>query len=270
MPLTIVVRGGGDLASGVVLRCARAGWRVFVLELPQPVAVRRYVSFAQAVFDGAVTIEGVTGVRTADLSSALSLADQGAVPVMVDPEMRLIDGLAADVLVDARMIKKKVDEPRRINGLTIGLGPGFEAGVNCDVVVETMRGPSLGRVYWDGMAAKDTGMPDAVGRYQNERVLRAPADGVVKSIAKIGDRVKAGDPILKVGDEMLAAPFDGVLRGVIQDGLKVAASMKVGDVDPRDNPDLCFLVSDKALAIGGGVLEAILSRRDLRERMWSP
>jgi xanthine dehydrogenase accessory factor len=267
MTLRILVRGGGDLASGVVLRLARAGWQVFILELPQPLAVRRSVSFSQAVYDGQITVEGVSARLADTITVAEELVGYGLVAVMVDPEMETIKLLAPDVMVDARMLKVFVDATRW-SKLDIGLGPGFKAGENTDAAIETKRGPDLGRVYWSGGPAEDTGLPDSVGTYRSERVIRAPEAGKVELMAKIGDQVDAGTPIIAINGHSLYASFSGVLRGLIQDGLMVPAGLKIGDLDPRNEPDLCYRVSDKALAVGGGVLEAILTKAELRRKMW--
>jgi xanthine dehydrogenase accessory factor len=268
MGLRIVIRGGGDLASGVVLRLVRAGWQVFVLEIDRPLAVRRSVSFAQAVYDGQIVVEGVVGRMVTRPGDEEKITKAGMPAVMVDPNLETLPRLHPDVLVDARMLKQKVQFSPSLTQLDIGLGPGFETGVNCHAVIETRRGPNLGRVYWHGGADLDTGIPDAVGVYKDERVLRAPIAGKIQVLAKIGDILAAGSPVAAIDDRMVTAPFPGVLRGVIHNGLVVTAGIKIGDLDPRSDPNLCFRVSDKALAVGGGVLEAILTKAELRGRMW--
>lgn len=269
MSLRVIVRGGGDLASGVILRLARIGCDVYVTELEQPLAVRRLVSFSQAIYAGAITIEGVKAKRVEDFAGAIGTARMGEVPVMVDPECKLQQILQPDVLIDARM-SKQMQVEKKIPGLmTVGLGPGFTAPLNCDCVIETKRGPFLGRAIWDGSAEKDTGLPDRVGDHQEDRVLRAPLDGRLVAHIEIGSLLKKNQLIAEIAGQAVLSPFDGVLRGLIQPGLWVPAGLKIGDVDPRSDPRLCWLVSDKALAIGGGVLEAVLSRVELREKtLW--
>jgi len=264
----ILLRGGGDLASGVALRLRHAGFGVIIAELPQPLAVRRAVSFAEAVYAGQITVEDITARRAETPAEALSLTQQGLIAVIVDPQAAMLDEGQFTALVDARLTKLPPDSvPAGYTALssaplTIGLGPGFTAGENVHAVVETQRGHTLGRVYWTGSASADSGLPEGDPR----RVLRAPADGVLIAHAEIGAHVKAGQVLAEiqtVGHHGLRStvhsPFKGVLRGLIHPGIQVSKSMKIGDVDPRDNPDYCFLVSDKALSIGGGVLEALMS-----------
>jgi xanthine dehydrogenase accessory factor len=259
MTLRILVRGGGDLATGAALRCFRAGWKVCVTELPQPLSVRRTVSFSQAIFDGAIQVEEVHAVRVAGGDALVQALEVGQLPVLVDPGADICAQFHPDVMVDGRMAKVAGPMDFAYSCFVIGLGPGFTAGQNCQAVVETLRGPTLGRVYWSGQAAADTGVPERVGAYQLERVLRAPQAGVVQAHARIGAHVATGQALAQVGEAMVVAPFAGVLRGLIQDGVRVAQGTKIGDVDPRDDPALCQMVSDKALAVGGGVLEAVLT-----------
>lgn len=265
--LKILVRGGGDLASGVAVRLHRAGWQVVVAELPQPLAVRRYVSFAQAVYDGSITIEGVTGERVSGLDEAQVVLENGRLPVIVDAELTILQGFAPHVLVDGRMRKKQPETGIGAAALVIGLGPGFSAGKDCHAVVETNRGPFLGRVIWEGQAQEDTGQPERVGNYRGERVLRAPGGGIIDPMVEIGAHVRRGEVIARVGGEPVTAAFDGVLRGLAHGGLTVHKGEKIGDVDPRDDARLCWMVSDKSLSVGGGVLEAILSWKPIRQAL---
>ncbi|MCX6550667.1 MAG: selenium-dependent molybdenum cofactor biosynthesis protein YqeB [Acidobacteria bacterium] len=258
----VVLRGGGDLATGVALRLYRAGLIVIITELARPLAVRRTVCFSEAVYEGSWTVEGFTATRTATLADAIALADAGGIPVLVAPSLVSLFARSIDVLVDARLIKQAPETDRSVAPLVIGLGPGFIAGHDCHAVVETMRGHTLGRVYWSGSALPDTATPEGDPR----RVLRAPADGEVVPHAEIGDTVGPDQVVAHVGGESVACPFGGILRGLIRPGAVVSRGTKIGDIDPRGSRDHCFLVSDKALAIGGGVLEAILTRASLRPR----
>ena len=258
---TVLVRGGGDLATGIVWRLTRSGWPVVVTELARPLAVRRTVSLSSAVTDGEVTIEGMIGRRcdlepdqTGGLSWALSLPAQGMVPVVVSPEL---PSLTYWAVVDARMAKHNIDTRIDDAMAVIGVGPGFSAGVDCHAVVETQRGHHLGRVLWEGSAAPNTGTPGVVEGRGRERVLRAPVAGTVKWRTGIGDLVTTGQVLGSVGGHDIGAPFEGVVRGLILDGSTVAAGLKIGDVDPRLDPSTCHQISDKALAIGGGVVEAL-------------
>ena len=265
--MRILVRGGGDLASGVVVRLHRAGWQVIVAELPQPLAVRRNVSFAEAVYAGSIAVEEVPARLVDNLAGAESAFSQGAVPVIVDPSLSLLDAYAPQVLIDGRMRKKSPEVGLTVAPLVIGLGPGFTASKDCHAVIETNRGPFLGRVIWEGQAQADTGIPESMGNFSAERVLRAPVEGMLESRADIGEHVVRGDVIALVAGQPVLAPFDGVLRGLAHPGLMVKKDEKIGDVDPRDDPRLCWLVSDKALSVGGGVLEAILTWKPIREHL---
>ena len=255
----ILIRGGGDLASGVALRLQHAGFRIIITELSQPLAVRRKVAFAEAVYEGEITIEDVTGRRAQSANEAYAFLEQGLIAVLVDPNADILTEGGFAALVDARLIKQPPEEPPASAPLAIGLGPGFTAGENVEAVIETQRGHTLGRVYWKGSANADSGQPEGDPR----RVLRAPAEGVLRAFAEIGEHLEAGQVIAEVAGVAIQAPFKGVLRGLMHPGIHVSQGMKLGDVDPRDRPDFCFLVSDKALAIGGGVLEALMARSAL-------
>ncbi len=268
MESIVLIRGGGDLASGVALRLHRAGLKVIVTEIAQPLAVRRLVSFAEAVYTGQINIEEVIGQRCERVEDAIRCLNAGIIPVVVDPGAEIKKHMPVKVAVDGRMTKHSPGTGLDFAPLCIGLGPGFEAGVDCHAIVETMRGPFLGRVYWQGTAEADTGLPETVGSYQAERVLRAPSTGTFISRAKIGDAVKKGDVLAEVNGSALTAQFDGVLRGLLHDGLPVRQNGKVGDLDPRNDKRLCLIGSDKALAVGVGVLDAILARPEIRSVLW--
>src|SRR5688572_3133031 len=281
----VLLRGGGDLASGVALRLYRAGIKVVITELEQPLAVRRTVSFGEAVYEGVHTVEGITA-RRVDHEGIRSVLEAGEIPVLIDPNVEVLlsslrDGYASQggafhfpVVIDARLLKVP-PHPLPVNVLLhIGLGPGFHAGVNCHAVMETRRSHTLGRVYWDRPTQPDSGQPEGDPR----RVLRAPAAGVLTARAKIGDHVEEGQIIAVVSEQLspgsehlelsVISPLKGVLRGLIRDGIHVTKGLKIGDVDPRDDPSSCYLVSDKALAIGGAALEAILTREEVRRELW--
>jgi xanthine dehydrogenase accessory factor len=255
----ILIRGGGDLASGVALRLHHAGFRVLITELPDPLVVRRLASFAQAVFDGSYCLEGVTCRLVSDAQQATAAFPAEGIPLMIDPEMKVKAELDIYAVVDCRMLKAKTVSEMDAARLVIGLGPGFTAGENCHAVIETNRGPFLGRVFWHGSAEPDTGVPEQVKGFDVQRVLRAPADGVLHAQVEIGAQLEGDDLIAVVGGCDLRAPFKGVLRGLIHDGLMVKKGMKIGDLDPRCDNRLCVIASEKALAIGGCVLEAIMS-----------
>jgi len=265
MTALILIRGGGDLASGVALRLHRAGLKVLISELPNPLAVRRMVSFAEAVYEGAINVENVIG-RLVKWEQVQFSLEAGEIPIIVDPDATiLIDSrFSIPVVIDGRMTKQTPLPLPMDVALHIGLGPGFLAGGNCHAVVETRRGHTLGRVYWNGSSQPDSGQPEGDPR----RVLRAPANGIFEGLVEIGEHVEAGQIVADVAGNPIRAPFPGVVRGLIHSGLPVSTGLKVGDIDARNEREACFLVSDKALAIGGGVLEAILSREDLRTNLW--
>ncbi len=262
--IPILLRGGGDLASGVALRLHRAGLKIIITELSQPLAVRRSVSFAEAVYRGEMDVEGVTARRAESAAQAFDIAQKGVIAVLVDPAAAILNTGTFAALVDARLLKQTPELGLDAAALTIGLGPGFVAGKNVHAVVETQRGHTLGRVYWEGSASADSGQPEGDPR----RVLRAPSDGVLETFVEIGEQVQGGEIVAQIGAETVKAPFPGILRGLIHSGLNVQKDLKIGDIDLRNDPAFCFLVSDKALAIGGGVLEAILSRPDVRDTLW--
>jgi len=255
----VLLRGGGDLATGVAYRLHKAGFPLIVLELPHPLVVRRRVSLATAILEGEVAVEDLHAVRVATPDDALRLALTGIIPVLVAPNPPTTLLNSSLVLVDARMAKRNLDTRIDQAPLVIALGPGFTAGVDCHAVVETNRGHHLGRVLWQGTAEPNTGTPGVVAGKGTERVLRAPAAGPVRWRKEIGDRVVAAELMGDVFGQPVVAPFDGRVRGLIAPGTVVPAGLKIGDVDPRDDVAACFTISDKALAVGGGVLEAILT-----------
>ncbi len=258
--ILVLIKGGGDLGTGVAWRLHKAGFPVVLTELPKPLVVRRTVAFASAVYEGEIAVEGVTARRTMDVAEARRLLDEGVIPVLVDPQGAVRLEFRPNVSVDAVMAKRntgtRIDDARFV----IAFGPGFTPNVDCHCVVETQRGHNLGRVLWSEPAEPNTGIPGEIGGRGAERVLRAPCDGVVTGLKHIGDSVIQGEIIARVNGGEVVAPFDGILRGLVHDGLAVKAGMKLGAVDPRAKREHCFTISDKALAIGGGALEAVLNR----------
>ncbi|MEP7135001.1 MAG: selenium-dependent molybdenum cofactor biosynthesis protein YqeB [Chloroflexota bacterium] len=261
----VLIRGGGDLATGVALRLQRAGIQVVISELAQPLAVRRTVSFSEAVYEGHHMVEGVTArLLKADQLSTWDKPDE--IPVLIDPNADILLRNTFYAVVDARLIKTPPAPLPTQVPLHIGLGPGFTAGSDCHAVIETRRSHTLGRVYWTGATQPDSGEPEGDPR----RVLRAPSAGVIMGLKKIGKHVEAGEVLAVINlEHSVISPFAGVLRGLIHDGLQVTKGMKIGDVDARDDAGLCQLVSDKALAIGGGVLEALLTKREIRQQVFN-
>lgn len=257
--MLVVIRGAGDIATGVALRLHRAGMRVVMCDLPTPTSIRRTVCFSEAIRLGETRVEGVRGVLCADATTARAVARAGDVAVLADPDASCVAELAPDVLVDAILAKRNLGTRRGMAPVVVGVGPGFTAPVDCDAAVETMRGHYLGRVYYQGSPLPNTAVPGLIGGYAGERVMRAPADGVFEPCVEIGATVRAGDVCARVAGEPMRATIDGVVRGLLQAGVRVTAGMKSGDVDPRCHPEYIETSSDKALAVGGGVLEAILA-----------
>jgi len=256
--MKVVVKGGGEMATGVVHRLVRSGFRVCITEIPAPLAVRREVAFCEAVFDGQKEVEKMIACRVADEKEIRGAWDEGMIPLLVDPECKIREVLKPKVLVDAIMAKRNMGTRMGDAPLVIGLGPGFYAGKDVHLVVETNRGHNLGRVIEEGEAEPDSSIPGEIHGYTWERVLRAPRSGQLLGSKKIGDPVKKGEEVARVEGAVVEAGIDGVLRGILRDGLSAQQGMKVGDIDPRGIRAHCFTISDKARAIGGGVLEAIL------------
>jgi xanthine dehydrogenase accessory factor len=228
-------------------------------EVAQPQAVRRNVSFCEAVYEGRKTVEGKTARRVGSAGEARAAWKAGELAVIVDPDTTIRSELVPDVEIDAIIAKKNLGTRMSDAELVIGLGIGFEAGKDVHVVIETNRGHNLGRVMREGIAEADTGDPGNIGGYTTERVMRAPCGGVFKTVKKIGDMVKAGDIVAYVEGEPVKAAIPGIVRGLLRDGTPVTKGLKAGDVDPRGNKKYCYTISDKGRTISGGVLEAILA-----------
>ncbi|MCR4656586.1 MAG: EF2563 family selenium-dependent molybdenum hydroxylase system protein [Lachnospiraceae bacterium] len=258
MQVTVLIRGAGDIASGIALRLYRSGMRVIMTEIEKPTTIRRSVAFSEAVLNKRQTVEGVTAERADSPEEAESLMERGIIPVLVDPQCLCRVSLLPDVLVDAILAKRNLGTSLTDAPVVIGVGPGFTAGKDCHAVVETMRGHTLGRAYYEGSALPNTNIPGLIGGYAGERVIRAPRDGIFHSTHEIGDPVGESETVGFVEGEPVKTTISGVLRGLLADGISVTKGMKSGDVDPRGKREYCDLVSDKALSVAGGVLEAIL------------
>ncbi|MCL4393505.1 MAG: selenium-dependent molybdenum cofactor biosynthesis protein YqeB [Chloroflexi bacterium] len=262
----VLLKGAGDLGSGVAWRLVRSGFPVIITELAQPLFVRRTVAFASAVYDRQITVEGITARRVDSVQEAHDVLREGVIPVLVDPETRAREFLSPQVVVDAVMAKRNTGTRPGDAPLVVALGPGFVPGVDCHAVIETQRGHDLGRVLWDRAAEPNSGMPGEIGGKSGGRVLRAPRAGPVLAVKQIGDRVTAGEIVAEVAGAPARSAIDGIVRGLVHDGLTVQAGTKIGDVDPRAKRENCYTISDKSLAIGGGVLEAVLSWMSTRPR----
>ena len=254
----IIVRGAGDLATGTIYELHKAGYRVLALECARPTAIRREVAFSEAVYDGVKEVEGVTARKITSVEEVATVWEKGEIPVLIDAEGKSIEALhplaVADLILAKKNLGTKIDDAP----LVIALGPGFSAGEDCHAVIETMRGHTLGRVIRSGPAIPNTNIPGLIGGFAGERVLRAPDDGMFHQLHEIGDLVEAGETVGEVNGKPMACTISGVLRGILADGTPVFKGMKSGDVDPRAQVENCYTASDKAIAIGGGVLQAIL------------
>ena len=266
----IIVRGGGDLATGTIYKLYQCGFPVLVLETAAPSAIRRNVAFSEAVYQGSQQVEDVTCRRAGSVEEAVRLLEAGELPLLVDPAGRAIETLKPMAVVDAILAKRNLGTHKEMAPITVALGPGFTAGVDVDAVVETQRGHNLGRVLWQGAAAPNTGVPGIIAGYGKERVIHSPAAGVLRNVCHITDTVRKGQTIAVVeteaGQVPVEATLDGLLRGLIRDGYPVTKGFKIADIDPRAGEyQNCFTISDKARCIAGGVVEAVLHLKKERD-----
>lgn len=255
----IVVRGGGDIASGAIQKLYRSGFKVLVLETETPSAIRRKVAFCEAVYEKEIEIEGIKARLVANDEEIQDCWDSDIVPVMIDSRGKVIERLKPLAVVDGILAKQNFGTKRSMAPITVALGPGFSAPEDVDIVIETMRGHNLGRIIEEGKASENTGVPGIIAGFGIERVIYSDYSGVITNVEKIGNVVEKGDVIAVVGDNEIYASISGVLRGIIRDGYKVKKGLKIADIDPRiSEKDNCFTISDKARNIGGAVLESIL------------
>jgi xanthine dehydrogenase accessory factor len=259
----VLIKGAGDLASGVACTLHRAGYRVMLTEIEQPTCVRRKVSFAEAIYEGQITIEGITGRRVGDLQSGLSVMADGEIAVRIDPLGQTLEELNPRVYIDATLSKRNTGISRNDAEVVIALGPGYDAGIDVHAVIETQRGPELGRVILSGYAIANTGIPGNVLGYTSERVLRSPAAGKFTSILDIGDYVEVNQIVGYVEGQPVKTAIGGVIRGLLKNGLSVPVGMKLGDIHPEQNREVCTQVTDKAWIVGKGVLQAINIIREM-------
>lgn len=254
----IVVKSGGDIASGIIQKLHRTGFRVLVLEIEKPTSIRRTVCFSEAVYEGKVEIEGISSTLVKNIQEIYDAWSKDSIPVVVDPKGEYINKLNPIAVVDAIIAKKNTGMKKDIAPITIAVGPGFKAGTDVNIVIESNRGHNLGKLIFNGSAEPNTMEPGIVGGFTIERVLYSPDKGIVKLNSKIGDYVKIGDIVGYVNDKSINAKIDGVVRGLIREGIYVTKGMKIGDIDPRRDLEYCYTISDKARSIGGAVLEAVL------------
>jgi len=259
----IIVRGGGDLATGTIYKLKKSGFPVLILEVENPSAIRRNVAFSEAIYQGQQTVEDMTCFLADSLQQAENFLQEGKLTILVDPKGEAIANLRPLAVVDAIIAKRNLGTAKTMAPITVALGPGFVAGEDVDAVIETKRGHILGRVIWSGSAAPNTGVPGLIGGFGKERVMHSPAQGILKNVKKITDTVMKGEVIAVIETESAVVPveasLDGILRGLIRDGYPVTKGFKIADIDPRSEEyNNCFTISDKARCIAGGVLEAIL------------
>jgi xanthine dehydrogenase accessory factor len=260
--LHILIRGGNDIGSAVAHRLFTAGYPVMILEAPQPLTVRRGMAYAQAIYDGRVTLEGVTAERVPGVEQVEGhLRSRSAIPVLGASGDAVLDALHPQVIVDARMRKKERSTSRITDApLVIGLGPGFRAGVEAHVVIETNRGPNLGRIITKGEADAYTGEPLEIAGHSKDRYLYAPHPGVFRTPYTLGDQVEEGQAVGEVGGTTLTVKVGGIIRGIVKDGLAVAQGAKLVDIDPRRDPAALIQISQKAWRIADSVLTVIRER----------
>lgn len=256
--MLILIKGAGDIATGIAVRLKNSGMQVVMTEIAIPTTVRRSVAFSRAVYEGSAVVENITAGLVLDFAQIPAVLQQDEIPVLIDPRCEVLKSIHFDAVVDSILAKKNLSTDPTQAPVVIGIGPGFSVPQDCHCVIETQRGHDLGRCIYQGCAAKNTGIPGEIGGYTVERLLRAPCDGIFHPILAIGDIVKAGQTVAMVDDRPVTAQIDGIVRGMLQDNVPVKAGMKSGDIDPRGCYEHCFTVSDKARAVGGGVLEAIL------------
>lgn len=256
--MLVLIKGAGDLATGVAHRLKRCGFDVVMTEIEEPTTVRRTVAFSQAVYDCKVEVEGVKATLVKDIQMIRENIDNGIISVIVDKDANIIEVLKPYIVVDAIVAKKNTGTSIDDAPIVIALGPGFEAGVDCDLVIETKRGHYLGRVITKGKAIPNTGVPGNIGGHTVGRIIRATSHGIINSVSEIGDYVEEGQVVAYIDKIPVYASISGIVRGMLQGGIEVFEGMKSGDIDPRCKKEHCFTISDKARSIGGGVLEGIL------------
>lgn len=262
-----LVRGAGDIATGTIQKLIRAGFKCVVTEVSNPSSIRRKVSLSEAIYEKKTVVEDIEAVLCENLDEIGQYLERYNPVIIVDPKLTILNKMKFDVVVDAILAKKNTGLKKEMADITIGLGPGFEAGVDCDIVIETMRGHDLARIIEQGFAKKNTGIPGIIDGFSNERVIYSDFDGQFTHIKSISDIVNKEEIIAKVGDNYIRATLDGVIRGMIRDNFEVKKGLKIIDIDPRyEEVENCFTISDKARAIGGAVLEAIMMLENRREK----
>ena len=264
--MKILIRGAGDLATGVASRLYRAGHKIIMTEIAVPLTVRRMVALSRAIYEKEAVVEDMKGVLVNDYNEALEVLGDGNIPVIVDPEAKIREEYDPDVIIDCILAKRNIGTKITDAPLVIGVGPGFTAGVDCNCVVETKRGHTLAETIYKGKAIADTGIPGNIGGFSVERIIRATNAGVMEPVAHISDVVEKGQVVAITGGKEVYAKMGGIVRGMLQEGVNVKPNMKIGDIDARSELFHCFTISDKARAIGGGVLEVVSSYEHMKDK----
>ena len=266
--MKVVIRGGGDLATGVAEVLYQSGFKILILDIEKPSSIRRSVCFSEAIYDGVTKVENIICKKVENENDIEKCWNEKIIPIMVDEKGEIIKKIKPDVVVDSIIAKKNLGTTKEMAPITIALGDGFEAGKDVDIVVETMRGHNLGRIITSGRAMKNTGIPGEIKGVSKDRVIYSLANGIFSSVKKIGDTVQKDEIIGYVGDVEIRGKISGVLRGIIREGYEVTENMKIGDIDPRiEEKNNCFTISDKARSLGGAVLRAIMFRlKEEREK----
>lgn len=266
--MKVVIRGGGDLATGVAEVLYQSGFKILILDIEKPSSIRRSVCFSEAIYDGVVKVENIICKKVENENEIEKCWSEKIIPIMVDEKGEIIKKIKPDVVVDSIIAKKNLGTTKEMAPITVALGDGFEAGKDVDIVIETMRGHNLGRIITSGRAMKNTGIPGEIKGVSKDRVIYSKANGIFSSVKKIGDTVQKDEIIGYVGDVEIRGKISGVLRGIIREGYEVTENMKIGDIDPRtEEKNNCFTISDKARSLGGAVLRAIMFRlKEEREK----
>lgn len=266
--MKVIIRGGGDLATGVAEVLYQSGFKILILDIEKPSSIRRSVCFSEAIYDGVVKVENIICKKVENENEIEKCWSEKIIPIMVDEKGEIIKKIKPDVVVDSIIAKKNLGTTKEMAPITVALGDGFEAGKDVDIVIETMRGHNLGRIITSGRAMKNTGIPGEIKGVSKDRVIYSKTNGRFSSVKKIGDTVQKDEIIGYVGDVEIRGKISGVLRGIIREGYEVTENMKIGDIDPRiEEKNNCFTISDKARSLGGAVLRAIMFRlKEEREK----
>ena len=254
----VAIRGGGEIGTAIAHKLQRSGFKVFIIENDAPISIRRTVAYAQAVFQGEMTVEGIKGIRVVDAEEILGAWEKKQIPVIVDSECHILREIPVDILVDAIMARKNTGTHRNMAAITIATGPGFDAGSDVDIVIETKKGHDQGRLIFEGFAEPETAIPGESEGVEINKVANAPVAGVIETHVKIGDVVQKGQLMAAIDGQQITAQISGIVRGIIQDGTEVWKGLKIIEIDPDVSPEQCYRLSQRSRDVAGGVLEAVM------------